>query len=675
MFFSTRQPFQLAFEVDAPELRVLAFSGTEAISTLYAFELELVCERPDLALEQLLHQRAFLAFGSSGAGIHGQVQRIRQGESGRRFTHYYLQLAPQLARLALRRNHRIFQQRTVPQIVARVLKDHGILADTFRFKLHEPFAPREYCVQYGESDLAFIQRLCAEDGIHYHFQHSPQGHLLVFADHQAGFPELDCPTPYVQDSAMVAREPVVRRFSLGLNTASSRTTRQDYNFTHSDYQLAAHSGGDNELRQPDLEDYHYPGGFQREQQGQQLSQRALEAHRIDYCLAEGESDQPRLASGHLLPLHSHPRTAWNDLWLLTQVRHQGRQPQVLEESAPAADEHGAGQWQGYRNSFTATPKEVLFRPPLAPAPPTLVSQTARVTGPQGDEIHCDAHGRIKVQFHWDREGQHDELSSCWLRVASSWAGDRYGAVTLPRVGMEVLVLFIEGDPSRPIVSHCLPNDLHRPAYELPAHKSRSVFRSRSTPESGGYNELHIEDRAGQEEIYLRAERDLVRHVAHDSRLEVGNERHERVSGNSVVVLKAEDQRTVTGHRKVTLEADDYLQVSGSQHTHVQQAIVVEAGQQVHLKAGAEIIIDGGVNLSLSAGGQHLLIGPGGIFSSCPIQVGGAPLPGVPLATVAQAALANMTEVALASQSHNLQTASDAGSAACTVCALLAERRT
>ena len=361
------------------------------------------------------------------------------------------------------------------------------------------------------------------------------------------------------------------------------------------------------------------------------SQRRLESHQADYRLAEGKSDQPTLRSGHFLALSNHPRQAWNDLWLITSIQHQGRQPQVLEEGLhSAAAGHHDDSFQGYRNTFTATPWEVIYRPQQAFEKPRIPgSQTALVTGPKNEEIHCDAYGRVKVKFHWDRAEQSTDKNSCWLRVASSWAGTGHGAVTIPRVGMEVLVSFLEGDPDAPVISGCLSNSANPVPYELPANKTRSVFRSRSTPNSTGFNELHLEDRSGQELIYLRAQRDMEHQVANDSRLEVGNERRELIKGNSIAELEAEEQRTVAADRKVQLKANDYLQVSSSSHTRIGQALVVEAGQEVHLKAGANVIFEAGASITLKAGGQHLVIGPGGIFSSTDIALGGAPVIGTP----------------------------------------------
>ncbi|SDU89820.1 type VI secretion system Vgr family protein [Pseudomonas mucidolens] len=611
------------------DLQVLSFTGQESISAPFSFDLELVSERPDLDIESLLHKQAFLAFNDSDAGIHGQIYRIAQGDSGKRLTRYSLTLVPQLAYLAHRTNQRIFQQQTVPQIIAQILEEHGIQSDAYQFSLGSIYPARDYCVQYNESDLHYIQRLCWEEGIHYHFQHSRQGHALVFGDDQTIFPKLGRPTAYVQDSGLVADEPVIKRFNLRLATRTSRTTQRDYDFEkartalEADYRPAAQDG------QPDLEDYQYPGGFTQRERGKLLSQRALEGHRADYRQAEGKSDQPTLVSGHFLELSQHPRQEWNDLWLLTSIRHEGLQPQVLEENLPSDTSDRKDDFhQGYRNTFTATPWDVFYRSRQAYEKPRILgSQTALVTGPRGEEIHCDQYGRVKVQFHWDREGQTDDKSSCWLRVASSWAGNSHGAVTIPRVGMEVLVSFLEGDPDSPLISGCLSNSANPAPYELPAHKTRSVFRSRSSPNSTGFNELHLEDRSGQELIYLRAQRDMEQKVEHDSRLEVGNERKEIIKGNSIAVLEAEEQRTVTADRKVQLKANDYLLVANSSHTRVGQTLVAEAGQEAHLKAGAHLILDAGASITLKAGGQHIVIGPGGIFSSSDIQLGGTPVGG------------------------------------------------
>ncbi len=617
--------FTLSLEGVEHDFKVLEFQGREAISQPYRFDLELVSERPDLDLQALLHKPAFLAFDPAGKGIHGLVHRIAQGESGQRLTRYRLTLVPQLAYLAHRTNQRIFQHLSVPQIVAQVLEEHGIQADAYRFQLGPVVYPtREYCVQYDETDLHFIQRLCEEEGIHYHFQHGASGHVLVFGDDQTVFPRLAA-TAYQQDSGLVADQPVIKRFGLRLETRTSRVTRRDYDFEKPRLTMEAAFHSD---FQPDLEDYDYPGRFTERARGKHLSQRALERHRHDYRLAEGDSDQTGLVSGHLLEISDHPRREWNDLWLLTEVLHEGKQPQVLEESITSHVDNGDGFVQGYRNRFSATPWDIPFRPPLNhPKPKVLGSQTAVVTGPAGEEIHCDEYGRVKVQFHWDRHGQADDKTSCWLRVSSSWAGDRYGGIAIPRVGMEVLVTFLDGDPDQPLVTGCLYHKEHQVPYDLPANKTRTVFKTLSSPGGGGYNELRIEDRKGAEQIYLHAQRDWDENIEHDQKIRVGHERHDTVEANSYSELKAEEHLIVAGDRKVEIKPDDHLTVGQTQHIKLGTAQLTRAGREIHLKAGQKMVIEAGVELTLKAGGSFIKLDPGGITVSGPlarINAGGAP---------------------------------------------------
>jgi len=605
--------FTLSLEGIEHDFKVLKFRGREAISQPYRFELELVSERPDLDLESLLHRPAFLAFAPDGSGIHGLVHQAAQGESGKRLTRYRLTLVPQLAYLAHRTNQRIFQHLSVPQIVGQVLEEHGIQADAYRFQLGPViYPPREYCVQYDETDLHFLQRLCEEEGIHYHFQHSTAGHVLVFGDDQTVFPKLTA-TAYQQDSGLVADQPVIKRFGLRLETRTSRVTRRDYDFEKPRLTMEAAFHSD---FQPDLEDYDYPGRFTERARGKHLSQRALERHRHDYELAEGESDQPRLVSGHFLPLGEHPRSDWNQLWLLTEVLHEGKQPQVLEESVTSHVDSGDGFVQGYRNHFTATPWDIPFRPALRhPKPKVLGSQTAVVTGPAGEEIHCDEYGRVKVQFHWDRHGQADDKTSCWLRVSSSWAGDRYAGIAIPRVGMEVLVTFLEGDPDQPLVTGCLYHKEHQVPYDLPANKTRTVFKTLSSPGGGGYNELRIEDRKGAEQIYIHAQRDWDENIEHDQKIRVGHERHETVEANSYSEFKAEEHRTTHADRKTEVRANDHLTVGNSQHLKIGTGQFVEAGSEIHYYAGSKVVIDAGIELTASGGGSFLKLDPSGVTLS------------------------------------------------------------
>ncbi|RON68357.1 type IV secretion protein Rhs [Pseudomonas fluorescens] len=619
MFAPANQPrFTLTLEGARHDLKVLEFTGREAISQPFRFELELVSERPDLDLESLLHGQAFLSFDAQGCGIHGQIYQVGQGDSGKRLTRYHLSLVPRLTYLGHRINQRVFQHQSVPQIVTQILKDHSILRDAFEFRLGSEYPEREYCVQYAESDLAFIQRLCAEVGIHYHFHHSPEGHLLVFGDDQTVFPKLPEPTLYLPGSGMSAGAPAIQRFNVRVETRTSVVTRRDYNFEKPRLSLESRSDGE---QRPVLEDYHFPGQFNDRETGRHLTRRALERHVADYRQAEGSSDESSLVCGHFLQLTEHPRSDWNDLWLLTCVEHRGRQPQVLEESVTSDGE----SFQGYRNTFVATPWDVVFRPALCPEKPRMSGyQPAVVTGPKDLEIHCDEYGRVKVQLAWDRDGELNEHSSCWLRVATGWAHDHYGSVLIPRVGMEVLVGFIDGDADKPLVMGCLPNAATPVPLDLPADKTRSVFRSQSSPGGGGYNELRIEDKKGAEEIYLRAQRNWTQHVLNDQQLQVDNQRSVVVTGTARHELKADEQRITHGQRQTEVRQDDHLSVLGDRQVRVNSQ-ATSASAQIHISAGQQVVIDGGASATIQAGGQWINIGPGGIFSSVPIVVGGAPM--------------------------------------------------
>lgn len=604
--------FTLTLDGQPSDLNVLGFKGDEAISKPYLFELELVGERADLDLERLLHRPAFLAFDTQGHGVHGHILRIAQGACGKRLTRYTVGLVPRLAYLEHSRHQRIFQHKSVPQIIARVLEGHGIGADAYVFRLSGAYPAREYCVQFGETDLAFVQRLCAELGIHYHFQHAPDGHLLVFGDDQTFFVRAEQPMRYAPDAGLAAEMPGIQQFVVQLDTRTTQVNLRDYNFRKP--RLTLESAAAHTLR-PVLEDQGYPGHFTDRTHGKRLAQRALERHRRDCRQARGSGDQPGLASGRFLQLAGHPRQEWNDLWLVTAVTHTGWQPQVLEESADATVSDDVAQ--GYHHEFVATPWDVIFRPDLPePRKPIPGLQNAVVTGPVDSEIHCDEYGRVKVQLPWDRDGDYNEHSSCWLRVASGWAHKRYGAVLIPRVGMEVLVGFVNGDIDTPVVLGCLANAATPVPLDLPADKTRSVFRSQSSPGGGGYNELRIDDRKGAEEIYLRAQRDWTQHILNDQHVQVDNLRRVSVGGESRHELHGEEQRTTHGNRLTVLNQDDHLTVAGSQQTL--------AGRTLQMGAGQNIIIDAGANVTIQAGGQWITLSAGGIFSSTPIQVGGAP---------------------------------------------------
>ena len=638
--------FRLQIPYIRNDFKVLAFKGTEAISRLYAIQVELVSEAPDFDLESLLSQPAFLQFGLNGEGIHGRIEDVFVAEAGKRLTRYHLTLVPALHYLQFSQNQRIFQHQTVTQIIGQVLNRHGIQADAYTFHVNTN-PEREYCTQYGESDFEFIQRLCSEDGISWHHQHSQDGHQLVFTDDQTYFPKLG-DTPYQQGSGLAADHPVVSQFSMRFSTRTSTATRRGYDLKRPSQLLESQFTAE---FSPALEDYRYPVLHENEKLGKQIARQALERHRTDYQLVEGKSDQPTLRSGHFFDLTEHPRQQCNDLWLLLSVTHSGKQPQVLEETITSDVKSEDGFTQGYRNAFSAIPWDVFYRPPLVTRKSVLVSQTARVTGPAGEEIFCDEYGRVKVEFHWDRAELGSDKSSCWLRVSSSWAGDSFGAVTIPRIGMEVVVTYLEGNPDNPLITGCVPNKITPVPYSLPANKTKTVLRSHSSPHSGGYNELSIEDRAGQEKIHLRAQRDIEQVILNDSDTKIGNDRSEQITrdshslisndrfeqvdNNSSSLIKGDELHTTQGLRNTVIGGNELVSITGNSSTTADGTLVIQAGTQAHVTA-ANVVINAGMSLTLQAGGQHIVITAGGIFSSVAIAQGGAPVAGIPSLQAVQA---------------------------------------
>ena len=614
--------FTLLIPTVRNDFKVLAFEGTETISALYSIHVDLVSEYPDFDLESLLSQPAFLQFGLNGEGIHGRIENVVASESGIRLTRYHLTLVPVLHYLQFSHDHRIFQNLTVPQIITKVLQRHGIQTDVFTFHVSSS-VEREFCTQYGENAFEFVQRLCAEDGIAWHHQHSPEHHLLVFTDDQVFFPTLGA-TPYRQDTGMVAEHPVVNRFAMGFNTRTSTVTRRDYDLKRPSLLLESRFTAE---FTPELEDYRYPLLMKTEKHGKQLVRQALERHRSDYQMVEGASNQPTLRSGYLFDLTEHPRKNCNGMWLLISLQHEGKAPQSLEEALVSDDKPTDGFTQGYRNRFSAIPSDVLYRPPLRPRKPVLVCQTARVTGPPGEDIFCDEYGRVRVELPWDRAELNSEKSSCWLRVASSWAGEGFGAVTIPRVGMEVVVTFQEGDPDQPLITGCVANKVTSVAHQLPEHKTRTVLRSQSSPRNGGYNELSIEDRAGREKIYLRAQRDIEQLILNDSHSLINNDRFEQVDNHSTSLIKGKELHTTQGMRSTVIGGDELITISGNSSTTSVGSLVIHAGQQAHV-AASNVVIDADMSLTLTAGGHHIVINAAGIFSSVPIVEGGAPLAGI-----------------------------------------------
>lgn len=585
------------FTVEGNEWLVVDFSARERLSNPFEIDVTLASEE-EIKLADGVGKVALLTIESADHDrtMHGIVNRFVQTGVNGRFFLYQARVVPQLWLLSLARDCRIFQNKSVPDIVRQTLEDSGMTGDLFDFRLQVSYAPREYCVQYRESDLDFISRLLEEEGIFYFFEHSKEKHLLVFGDGAVNYQPIagQAEVIFNPGSAMVAEEEAVVAFQLARQIRTGKYTLRDFNFEKPSLDLTAdHSDKENKR----LEAYDFPGEYATTDEGRRLAQVRLQEAVLFKERAEGKSVVPRLVPGFTFSLNSHVIEGFNQEYLLTSVVHHGAQPQVLAEKASAAD------GTRYENLFEAIPSAVTFRPERRTAKPVVEGvQTAIVTGPSGEEIYPDKHGRVKVQFHWDRLGQNDENSSCWIRVSQLWAGAGWGAMFIPRIGQEVIVDFVEGDPDRPIITGRVYHGTNTPPYGLPGEKTKSTIKSDSTTGGGGSNELRFEDKKGSEEIYLHGqknwtiaiENDKNQTVGNNESLSVGSNRTKRVGNdqsetigvNKTIDVGANHTETIGVNKTETIGVNASLTVGANQTEAVAYVKAVTIGTAYQITVGA-----------------------------------------------------------------------------------------
>ena len=649
------------------KLQVLSFEAIEAISSDYALEITLVCDHLRFDSTQLLSKSAFLSFdGDRSTGLHGVIQNVRRGAVGKHYALFKVILTPRLTHLKKRVNQKVFRHQTVPEIITAVLADYGMAEDVdFSFNLKEEYAIREYTTQYEQDDFSFINHLAESEGIFYYFTHSRDGHQLVFADANPFFAVRGQAIEYKSDTGFVADERVIRRFDIGMASCTTEASFRNYNF----YSMKIPEGNaqgsqSNKLNKASeiaLEAYDYPSRHLVRGEGDRLSKIEIERLRVSQVVAEADSDVIGLHAGLFIQVDGHPLEDTEKPWLIQEVRHAGKQPSVLEafgDTTTANSSNASSKLyqyfhypsseallfsledfnQGYRNTFVLSPQDVPYRPKkLHPKPKVLGVQTAIVTGPAGEEIYCDEYGRVKIQCHWDRLGNYDENSSDWVRVRSNWAHNGYGAIAVPRIGMEVLIEYEEGDPDFPMITGALHNGVNKVPYELPAHKTKSVFKTSSSKGGVGSNEFRIEDKAGEEQIFVQAQKNFdaltknnhVVQVNNNSHLQVQNEHSETIVKNRYTKNASEEHHLTELDRKTQILQNDYKEVGISEHTTIGTVKTTEAGMEIHLKAGMQCVVDGGLSLSLKAGGQHIVLNPGGIWMTMPVWTGGVPMEGTP----------------------------------------------
>jgi type VI secretion system secreted protein VgrG len=506
---------------------------------------------------------------------------IRQLPGDASADRYQLLLRPWLWWLTLASNNRVFQNLATSDIVTSIFDEHGF--SDYKLQLTGSYTPREYCVQYGETDFAFVSRLLEEEGIFWFFTHVDGAHTLVLGDSSDAFPP--CPnasTIQYLGQQMGARElHGIRSGQLCRQAVSGVYRATDYEFTTPTTSLY----GQAEAVAGPLSVYEHPGGYTAKARGDALGKLRVDALRSQESRFVGESDCRWLVPGHSFTLSGHEDDAANIEWVVTRVSHE------------VSHEH-------YRNRFEAIPKATAYRPPRVTPKPRMHTQTAIVVGKAGEEIWTDEYGRIKLQFPWDRDGKNDETSSCWVRVVLPWSGKGFGMQFIPRIGQEVIVTFIDGDPDRPLVTGCVYNGDNSLPYELPANQTQSGIKTNSSKGGGGFNELRFEDKKDSEEVFLQAQKDMTVNVLNDVTSTIGHDETLTVQNARTRTVKDGDE-TITlekGKRSVTIQTgSDTLDVKDTRTLKV-------GGDQTHSTGGNyshkvtgnyELTVDGNLTIKVS----------------------------------------------------------------------------
>ncbi|RBW48981.1 type VI secretion system Vgr family protein [Marinobacter sp. F3R11] len=621
---------------------VYEFDIAETLSEVFTLTLTAFSKASHVAPADVLEQNVTLRIYQDGLLLRqfrGVVAEFCRGAAGDHRTRYEMVVSSPLWRLGIGRNSRIFQHKNTESIVRVMLDDHGV-ADT-RFNLVREPEEREYCVQHRESDLAFLKRLAAEEGWHFRVEHGEERSELIIADHHRDSLKLEN-APYNAMAGGSSRQSCIYRFETTERVGVAGVAMKDYTFRNPAYGLDHVEVAANlQHQRPDYEHYDYPGRYKQDASGEPFARARLDGLRRNTSTANGESNRADFTAGARVSLEDHFDEAANTEWLLTGVIHHGVQPQALEEEA-------GGEPTTYHNKFSAVPATVNWRPSNETCRPVMDGpQIARVTGPAGEEIYCDDHGRVKVKFPWDRYGTDDEHSSAWLRVSQGWAGGQYGFMALPRVGHEVIVSFLDGDPDQPIITGRTYHATNTPPYSLPTNRTRTVLRTQ-THQGGGYNELSFEDEKEKQLVYLRAQKDHELEVYNDQKYSVGNDREKHIGNDQRLNVTRDeeieigrDQKTnivqdqtltvgrdrftnigrhyrleVTDRRHEFSHANHDLEVGGHYTQKVQGKVVVEAGESalIHTR---NLTLTGSESVVIQGPGGKITIGSGGVTVDSP----------------------------------------------------------
>ena len=581
---------------------VISFKLTEGLSEPFRLELMLSSFDPNISFSALMDQSVTFTFWQGEQPVrylNGIVTSFGLGKTGFVRTHYQMVVEPALARAAFQSDSRIFQHQNSEKIIRTLLQKNRVEKVSF-----EPLPSdweREYCVQYRETDLAFIERLAAEEGWYYYFDHRADSHELRFGHQSIASPILGTLT-YNAKPAGDRSFACLWRFDYCRKVTTTRQTLRDYTFLNPNYNLEhQHHSQASALTDSDTsksavnsatvyEKYDYPGRYKKDEQGNPFSLYRLESELALSETANAAGDDMRVVPGYGFTLEGHANSAFNQEWLVVRVEHFGKQTGSLDEEA---GEEG----NRYENTLFLIPHNKPWRSPLKPRPIIRGTQVAHVTGPEGEEIYCDEWGRVKLQFPWDRLGNFDEHSSCWVRVVQGWAGAQYGNMMIPRIGHEVLVKYLNGDPDQPIVVGRTYHSTTEPPYELPKYKTRMTIKSK-THKGNGFNELRFEDEMGREEVFIHAEKDLNHIVKHDETTQVGHDRTEQVGRNETIHIGNDRMETVGQDEDLTINRDQIRSIGRNRITKIEKDDILNVNNNRRVNVHADSLIKVGQDLTI-----------------------------------------------------------------------------
>ena len=606
-----RRLLEMESSAGKDKLLLTSLDGREAISELFSYDIEILSTDQAITAESMIGDKVTLwlmAETGKFRPIHGMVAQWRAGPVIiRDMRQYRAQVVPWLWYLEHSTDCRIFQNLSVPDIVEQVFK-------TFSFTDYEMSLSRgeypkvEFCVQYRETALNFVSRLMEEVGIFYFFRHEESRHVMVIADKNASFKPLPEPELVYRPANAVGWSALVTGWEHNYEFRPGKWAQRDYNFETPSSDLTTNEKTLLKLRNAsNFERFDYPGHYLQKGRGTELTKTLMQVEETAHHSVLGASTYTALDTGRRFTLSQHPIEKPSSPYVLTSVRHRATDTSHLA--------HADREPCEYENNFEAVPYDVPYRPArLTEKPFVHGPQTAVVVGPAGEEIYTDKYGRIKVQFHWDRQGKKDENSSCFVRVAQSWAGRNFGSIFLPRIGQEVVVVFEEGNPDRPLVVGSVYNAEQPVPFGLPDNKTQSGLRTRSSMRGGAANcnELVFEDRKGSELVKLHAEKDLstgvendaTHWVGHDETTTIDNDRTETVHANETITIDKNRTETVHQNETVTIDLNRVHTVGLIDTLTVGAARLHSVGAAEQITVGAARSITVGGSQTTSVGGSQ-----------------------------------------------------------------------